>query len=136
MRPPRPPHLATPVVFGDLELAHDEVLRLSKCDARCCFDQLMLPCGLKEWFGRPPITLGDLLRYTDTSLEELDALLPGVALLRGSDRLWPVSTSWPMGFSWSSFVAQSKLLKCCRDSGLTDEHMLADDLPSPQDTKF
>ena len=58
--------------------------------------------------------------------------------MKGRERLWPVCTSWPMGFSWSSFVAQSKLLRCCSHAGLTRDHMLADDLPIPSviDTTF
>ena len=54
--------------------------------------------------------------------------------MKGRDRLWPVCTSWPMGFSWSSFVAQSKLLRCCEDAGLARDHMLAEDLPIPNVT--
>ena len=44
----------------------------------------------------------------------------------------PCGTTWAMGFSWSSFVAQSTLLHCCRRAGLTDKHMLADDLLPPR----
>ena len=134
LRPPRPPHIATPVVFGDIELESGQRLRLSKRDARCYFDQLRLPSALRGWFGRPPLTKHDFVRWTDVTEDELESYLHGISRMPGSTRCWPVSNCWPMGFSWSSFIAQSKLLLCCRRAGLGDSRMLADDLPFPRES--
>ena len=41
--PPRPPHLANPSCFLDLEALDGDRVRVTKRDARCYFDQLRLP---------------------------------------------------------------------------------------------
>ena len=80
------------------------------------------------------MTKGDLVSYTDLQEHELDAFREFVAAMSFFAGIWPVCMSWPMGFSWSSFIAQSKLLKCCRAAGLDEARMLADDLPVPAQT--
>ena len=45
--------------------------------------------------------------------------------------LFPVSCCWSLGHSWSLFVAQSVLLKCCSNEGLTLKHCLCIDTPPP-----
>lgn len=129
--PPRPPHIANPSVFADIEVARTQRLHLSKRDARCYFDQLQLPHQIRPWFGRPSVTKRDLMTHSDISDEDLGEFAEVFRRMRPSDRAWPICNSWSMGFSWSSFVAQSKLLKCCRSIGLDDTKTLADDLLVP-----
>ena len=62
-------------------------------------------------------------------MKELD--LSWVALAETDPLIYPVSCCWPMGFSWSSFIAQSHLLACCRAAGLSESMALADNRPSP-----
>ena len=145
--PPRPPHLANPSCFLDLEALDGDRVRVTKRDARCYFDQLRLPRHLRSWFGRPSLRMSDILRFTDMTIQELESHLPchrvGLEQVAASDRLeavvhrdlvlWPVCTTWPMGFAWSSFIAQSQLLGVGTASGLTTERMLADDLDTPAD---
>ena len=38
-----------------------------------------------------------------------------------------------MGFAWSSFVAQSTLLACCRGGGFSDSICMSDERPIPSD---
>ena len=45
--PPRPPHLANPSCFLDLEALDGDRVRVTKRDARCYFDQLRLPEHLR-----------------------------------------------------------------------------------------
>ena len=129
-RAPAPPHLATPSAFLNIEARPETPLRIWKRDAQCFFDQLALPVALRAWFGRPPLALADLTVYGGASRDELqyfcDGPLPNAGAL-----VHPVCCTWSMGFSWSSFIAQSTLLAKCRDAGLTDSRMLADDLPPP-----
>ena len=49
-----PPHIATSEVFPDIEIMQDEHLYVSKRDASVYFDQLRVPPGIRQWFGRPP----------------------------------------------------------------------------------
>ena len=60
--PPRPPCLAGPETFGDIELRPGFSCLLSKRDATCNFDQLALPKHLRRFFGRPPIIAGEFAR--------------------------------------------------------------------------
>ena len=129
--PPSPPHLANPTALVDLEALDGARIRVSKRDAKCYFDQLTLPPHMRKWFGRPSLKLGDILKCTDMTKAELVSHLPSGARVADNLVLWPVCTSWPMGFAWSSFIAQSKLLQCCTNAGLTTNLMLADDLPTP-----
>ena len=127
--PPRPAHLASPSAFRSFELVGDEVLRLSKRDGRCFFDQLCLPDCLRPYMGRPAVHVGELLA-AGLSVAELQSLLPSDALAP-TRRVWPVSLVWGMGFSWSSFVAQSTLLAVCEHAGLGTDCVLSPDGPAP-----
>ena len=64
-------------------------------------------------------------------MEEIRSLLPNSGRARMVDAFFLVSRVWCMGFAWSSFVAQSTLLACCRASGLDDSLCLCDQRPSP-----
>ena len=60
-RPPRPEHLASPSAFKSFDLGPDELLRLSKRDGQCFFDQLILHPSLREYCGRPSVSVSELL---------------------------------------------------------------------------
>ena len=60
-KPPCPRLLASPSAFVALELGPSQVLRVSKRDGRCFFDQLRLPKELEPFMGRPPLTVGELV---------------------------------------------------------------------------
>ena len=122
-----------PTALLDLEAIAGERIRVSKRDAKCYFDQLALPATVRSWFGRPPVTVAALADYTDLTQDELRRYLPAGVGPSRDFTLWPTCTTWPMGFAWSSFIAQSKLLKCCESAGLGTSRMLADDLPTPSD---
>ena len=74
-RPPRPPHLASPTAFRAIDLGEGELLRFSKRDGRCFFDQLLLPEGLRDFMGRPTVSVAEL-RGAGLSAAELSAALP------------------------------------------------------------
>ena len=140
--PPPPPCIASPAALVDLEASVDAPVLLSKKDAKCYFDQLRLPSHLRPFFGRPPVRLHELLHHAalmDGALEEACAPLMSElkvswpALVKADPQVFPVSCCWPMGFSWSSFIAQSHLLACCRAAGLAESMALADNRPSPLD---
>ena len=54
--PPRPRHLASPTAFRSIDLAPVRLLRVSKRDGRCFFDQLLLPEGFRAYMARPAVT--------------------------------------------------------------------------------
>ena len=66
--------------------------------------------------------------------EEVASFLPGFARVRRRDVFYPVSRVWCMGFAWSSFVAQSTLLACCRSAGFRDSVCLCNERPTPDET--
>lgn len=131
--PPKPPHMLTPPALLHLEATAGTVVRVFKRDQQCFFDQLGLPEELRQWFGRPSLTCGELLRCTDMTWEELRRHYGGAAELHHGLALHPLCAVWPMGFAWSSFLAQSTLLAYCLKGGFTLDQMLADDLPTPAD---
>ena len=69
--PPKPPHLAGVTAMLDLEAGHNHPIVAYKRDARCFFDQLHLGDSLRPYFGRPTLTAGDILRFTDMTADEL-----------------------------------------------------------------
>ena len=139
--PPPPPMLATPCSFPRLEVKPGRTLLLSKKDCRCFFDQLALPRAVQPWTGRPPVRFDELLGVDGMSRDELLGLLSSgkhrrdasssCARIRGADVFYPVSRVWCMGFAWSSFIAQSTLLACCRAAGFRDRMCLCDGNPAP-----
>lgn len=129
--PPLPRHLASPSALLHLEASKDRPVRVSKRDARCWFDQLQLPRPLREWMGRPAVTLTELAIFGGIGVEEAKSFLEEGSGLR--EHLHPVSKVWPMGFSWSSFVAQEKLLDFFAKAGLDSRQVLACDTSTPDD---
>ena len=53
--PPAPRHLASPCVFGFVDLDHGRRLRVTKRDCRTWFDQLVRPEPLRSFIGRPKV---------------------------------------------------------------------------------
>ena len=138
-RPLRPPHLASPTSLLYLEGSEQLPLRVWKRDARCFFDQLQTPQGIRRCLGRPGLHLRELLschlvsggRERAITDNELAAFCSHMGPIDLDAFVFPCCASWPMGFSWSSFIAQSTLLAQCNRVGLTDDRMLADDLLPP-----
>ena len=132
IEPPLPPHLASVTALTHLQLRGGEICRVSKRDARCCFDQLILPEPLREWMARPPLSEAELCREGGMTASEVRSFIVGTRPASG-DQLFPVPMAWPMGFSWSSFIAQSTMLGICRKARLTKDSLLSADLPTPSD---
>ena len=133
VRPFKPPHLANPSPLLHLEAGVGEPIHVYKRDARCYFDQLSTPAEVRRWLGRPRLCCADLLRHTDLSWKELEGAWVDSTPLGPDSYIHPLCATWPMGFPWSSYLAQSTLLGCCRRAGLGPERMLALDLPTPAD---
>ena len=128
-RPPLPPCLASPSCFSMQELAAGERLHVSKRDAQCYFDQLLLPECLQQYMAQPAVTRAELVS-AGLADSDIEASLRSDACTR-DDRWWPVSRVWCMGFSWSSAVGQQVLLDVCRDAGLGPATVLAPDCDIP-----
>ena len=129
--PPRPPHLAGVTALLDLEASAARPVRVYKRDAKCFFDQLGLAAHLQPYFGRPVLTVDDLLRHTDLTRAEIQRHCCFATDLASGTVLQPCCTTWPMGFAWSSFLAQSTLLHCLHQAGFPPSRMLADDKSPP-----
>ena len=121
--PPAPPHLASPTALLDLEASVKSPVHLSKRDARCLFDQLHLDEALQPWMGRPPVRVRELLSVGGVTWAELATFLADTQHVSDHQLLYPASCVWPMGFAWSSFIAQSKMLRVCARAGLRDDTM-------------
>ena len=116
MRPPRPPHLATPSALPNLEVVNDQRVYVCKRDARVYFDQLALPEALQPYFGRPPVRVRDLIATGVFTWAELHTIL--VESIGDDALVYPICRTWPVGFAWSSYIAQSVLLARCLESGV------------------
>jgi len=131
-KPPKPPYLANPAALQDLETIPSKPYFLSKRDGRCLFDQLLAPPHLRQFFGRPPVLVRDLVEYGGMSLKEVQAHCNTTGLVTMRTVLYPRSRVWPMGFSWSSYIAQSFMLSLCHSAGLSKDKMLALELEAPR----
>ena len=85
----------------------------------------------RAWFGRPVVSVRDVLRGTDMTIQELGSYWSGASPIDIDATLHPHCISWPMGFAWSSFLAQSSLLAQCFAGGLKRNQVLSDDHLSP-----
>ena len=135
MPPPSPHKLANPSCFVDLCFRSDSEVYMSKRDVCTCFHTLKAPASLQPYFGRPPVTLQELMRTSGCNAEEL---LPYIVdlpsgSLRPGDKLYPASSVWPMGFSWSSACAQYVMTGCVLEAGPEAEQFLGGEntLPPP-----
>ena len=132
--PPQPRHQPTPAALLDLEAGPGQPLYFSKRDATSYFDSLAAPLEMRKWFGRPGVKALDLVHALgSSSLEDLREFIDwdGDQTLNESTTVYPVACCWPMGFSWSSAVGQDVMLAQAEATGLTAEHLLADDKPAP-----
>lgn len=129
LRPPPPPHLASPSALLALESSIRRPLYLTKRDGKCLFDQLHLPQHLQKYMGRPPVRIQDLVDCGVFTFAELQQYCRDDVTL--ASIVHPVSTCLPMGFSWSSFICQSTMLGICEHAGLRSFAVLADDTPAP-----
>ena len=132
--PLKPRHRPTPACLLDLEAGPARPLYFSKRDAVSYFDCLCAPDCVRDWFGRPPVLVKELLEVFGTV--SIDAVhqyldLPVGSKLSLDTRLFPVACCWPMGFSWSSAVAQDVMLSQVAAAGLDDRYLLADDKSAP-----
>eukprot|EP00435_Cladocopium_sp_Y103_P008297 s2259_g2.t1 len=132
-RPPKPYRLANPSSFLDLELADTDQLLFSKRDASTYFDTLQAPAPLRQWFGQPPVSVGELLS-AGCSYEDVTAMCDDFGPFANGDEFFPVHTVWPMGFSWSSAVAQDNTVAICKAAGISEDNILSldHDIPSDQ----
>ena len=133
--PPKPPHIANPATLVFLESSKEAPIYLYKRDARCFFDQLAIPAEIQQWFGRPRLYVREMIKYGDTSLDELRRYWCGTATLTLDTIAHPLCLSWPMGFAWSSFLAQSTLLALCLRGGLKLSQILSSDRVTPNSTR-
>lgn len=143
-RPPKPVFGASPAALARLECSMDRLLRTCTRGAASFFHQLVAPAWLKTFLGRPPVRVEELTAWElkgeyvpdqrRLTLDEVAAAL-GVAAEpcpSGVAAVVPIGRCWPMGFSWSSAVALSFNVNCCRLSGFTDDAFLADERGIPR----
>ena len=132
-KPPPPPHLLTTDALLHLECPPGQQHRLTKRDGETLFDQRgNVPESPRKYFGRPGLTLGDLIDTGHISMAELAPHCHKNVPLRPTTLVYPVSKMWPMVYSWSSFIAQNCMLTVCRAAMLTNEKCLSVDLPLPK----
>ena len=89
----------------------------------------------QPWFGRPPIKACELAYHLGVDMNMLRRFCgdeEGWTNLSGSELLHPCSLVWPVGYSWSAAVAQDVTLGLLRESGLVEDHIVADSMPPPR----
>ena len=64
-RPPMPPHVADPAVFGMIDIPSGVQLRATKRDCRTWFDQLAVHDDIGSFFGRPRVLRAELLNSVE-----------------------------------------------------------------------
>ena len=135
-KPVKPRRLANPAALLALDWPAGTRIRWSKRDAASFFDTLVCPAGLTTWFGRPPVTVAELLRSGELSYADIrHSVVDDEALgdLPGTLELFPCSRVWPMGYSWSSAVAQDTSLGLLRSGGFLEEQVICVEEPPPKD---
>ena len=91
--------LLTPTALAQMTLEPDEIMLMSKADLDNYFYRCWVPEAYQEYFGLPPVRVGDL----GLSPEEIREHAPGA----GDDTiLFPAMCVLPMGWSHSPLVAQ------------------------------
>jgi len=131
VKPPKPTHLASPSALLNIESVPGRPVLLTKRDGRCLFDQLKVPVELRSWFGRPSITVRELLGTGMVTIRDIERAQSDGEVFDINATLFPVSVVWPMGFSWSSYLAQCTMLCVCRMAHLKGDRVLADDVDPP-----
>ncbi len=110
--PPKPPDLADVCALQHILLKEGKLRRVSKRDARCCFDQLKLGGS----------SLGELPQFCRACCQQA---------LTSARVLYPCSGVQPMGFAWSSYISQSTMLGICAEAGLSRERFISADSTTP-----
>ena len=103
----------------------------SKRDAASFFDTLLCPDTLRTWFGRPTVTVQELMSVGAMTLEEVQQLSDDGTALTPTSAVYPYSRVWPMGYSWSSAVAQDVSLGLLRHAGSAEEQVVCVEEPPP-----
>lgn len=136
--PPEAPHLANPSALSTLESSDDRPLWVSTRDGASFFDQLYLTPELREYTGRPAVTVNELCNAAfrgagdcnqhPLTADELAAACvdTGLAKFTSETVLYPRATCWPMGHSWSSAIAQFTMVGACKQAGVADGQFLSD----------
>jgi len=132
--PLKPPLQACPCSLATLECSHDVPLRVPCRDGRAFFDQLSLPHALRGYFGRPAVSIDQLLcppacesggaTVLPMSRDEIDSCLLDSTLDQCTGALVPVSNVYPMGFGWSSYVAQNTMVHSVLQAGFGSNQLL------------
>lgn len=97
--PPKPPHLASPSSFLNIESSPGCPLLVTKRDGRCLFDQLCVPVSMRPWNGWPSLTIKDLLGTGLVSISDIKKALADGELFDISGVIFPNSVVRPMGFA-------------------------------------
>ena len=132
--PTTPRWVADPSALIALESSWDRPIYVSTRDGACFFDQLLLPTPLCRFFGRPQISVGELVKAGLPIAELRDYLIDGDGLeLDDVTLLAPVSLTWPMGFAHSAYVAQQIMTEACLLAGFSENQFLssAGSIPDP-----
>lgn len=132
--PTTPRWLADPSALIALESSWDRPIYVSTRDGACFFDQLLLPASLCKFFGRPQISIGELVKAGLPIAQHRDYLIDDDGLKLDSFTLVaPVSLTWPMGFAHSAYVAQQIMTEACLLAGFSENQFLssAGSIPDP-----
>ena len=134
-RPVRPRRLGTPEGLLALDWPAGTRVRWSKRDAASFFDTLLCPPSMCTWFGRPAVTVAELLDVGRLTRQDLLRFSPEITdgVLERGQRLFPCSQVWPMGYSWSSAVAQDVSLGLVRAAGFDETQVICVEEQPPLD---
>ena len=128
-RPVRPRRLGNPAALLALDWTAGTRVRWSKRDAASFFDTLLCPPSMRTWFGRPPVSISELVTVGGMSLGEVRQCCGNPASITPTQSLFPCSRVWPMGYSWSSAVAQDVSLGLLWCAGFREEQVLCVEEP-------
>ena len=128
-----PVKLPNPLCLLDMEVFPNEQLFFSKRDIHTCFDMLKVPEGIQPWFGRPAVSIPELLEATGWHRNAILHYVRHwkVGYIEDITPLYPISVAWPMGFSWSSCISQACVVECCRRAGVRNDCFMCMDQPMP-----
>ena len=132
--PTAPRWLADPSALIALESPWDRPIYVSSRDGACFFDQLLLPTSLCRFFGRPQISVAELVKAGLPITEVQDYLIDDDGhKLDGFTLVTPLSLTWPMGFAHSAYVAQQIMTESCLLAGFSENQFLssAGSIPDP-----
>jgi hypothetical protein len=131
----KPPLQACPASLATLEASDDRPQHVSCRDGKVFFDQLAAPASLRAFLGRPLVSVADLmnppvcesgaLSAAGLTANELEDLLQDGPLEASDAFLVPLNNTWPMGFGWSSYVAQTTMVRACMNAGFHADQMLS-----------